>query len=49
MQDDDSLLLRNNQTFCREDFFPTEQMLSEQLNTGAQEPRVLNIYRNDVV
>jgi hypothetical protein len=46
MQDDDSLLLRNNQTFCREDFFPTEQMLSEQLNTGAQEPRVLNIYQN---
>ena len=41
MQDDDSLLLRNNQTFCREDFFPTEQ-----LNTGAQEPRVLNIYQN---
>ena len=27
-------------------FFPTEQMLTEQLNTGAQEPRVLNIYRN---
>ena len=45
MQDDGSLLLRNNQTFCREDFLPTEQMLSEQLNTGAQEPS-LNIYRN---
>jgi hypothetical protein len=27
-------------------FFPTEQMLTEQLNTGTQEPRVLNIYRN---
>jgi hypothetical protein len=27
-------------------FFPTEQMLTEQLNTGAQEPRVFNIYHN---
>ena len=27
-------------------FFPTEQMLTEQLNTCAQELRVLNIYRN---
>jgi hypothetical protein len=27
-------------------FFPTEEMLTEQLNNGTQEPRVLNIYRN---
>ena len=27
-------------------FFPTEQMLTEQLNTGVQETKVLNIYRN---
>ena len=27
-------------------FFPTEQMLTEQLNIGVQETKVLNIYRN---
>jgi hypothetical protein len=47
MQDDDSLL----QSFVTikpapKRFFPTEQMLTEQLNTGAQEPKVFNIYRN---